>query len=281
MGKISTATSASADSAATAHDFRDYQKAPKRVRQNYRLNHTNQHYDWALAQRQKYSRCDSGFEMSIWEAAEKLNELIDDSDPDINLPQIEHLLQTAEALRKKYPGEEYDWFHLTGLIHDLGKVLAHPEFFDQPQWAVVGDTYPLGCPFDEKIVYHKYFVHNPDSSRPEFSTGTGIYEPGCGFRNVLMSWGHDEYMYQVCVQNKCTLPEKALYIIRFHSFYPFHQGETYKDLMDDTDREMLFWLKEFQKCDLYSKEDTKVNVEELKIYYQGLIAKYFPPKLKW
>jgi len=128
-------------------------------------------------------------------------------------------------------------------------------------------------------VYHKYFVHNRDSKRPEFASGTGIYQPGCGFRNVIMSWGHDEYMYQVifcfyyffvprpggrgkqeegcveieesdnrllskvCMQNKSTLPEKALYIIRFHSFYPFHQGGAYKDLMDDTDREMLHWVK--------------------------------------
>jgi len=45
------------------------------------------------------------------------------------------------------------------------------------------------------------------------------------------------------MQNKSTLPEKALYIIRFHSFYPFHQGGAYKDLMDDMDREMLHWVK--------------------------------------
>ena len=35
-----------------------------------------------------------------------------------------------------------DWFHLVGLIHDLGKVMA---FFGEPQWAVVGDTFPVGC----------------------------------------------------------------------------------------------------------------------------------------
>jgi len=203
---------------ANPEEFRDYTKAPKHVRDNYKLNHTNQHYDFAVQQREKYSKCDSGLELGIWEAAEKLNSLVDDSDPDISLPQIEHLLQTAEALRRAHPGEEYDWLHLTGLIHDLGKLLAHQELFNQPQWAVVGDTYPLGCPFDKRITFHKYFVHNPDSARPEFSTGTGIYAPGFGFSNIIMSWGHDEYMYQVCTRNNSTLPKKALYIIRFHSF---------------------------------------------------------------
>lgn len=38
---------------------------------------------------------------------------------------------------------------------DLGKVLLHPSFGELPQWAVVGDTYPVGCAFDESIVHHK------------------------------------------------------------------------------------------------------------------------------
>lgn len=28
-------------------------------------------------------------------------------------------------------------------------------------------------------------------------TENGIYEPGCGLDNVLLSWGHDEYLYNV------------------------------------------------------------------------------------
>lgn len=58
-------------------------------------------------------------EMSIWECCELLNEFIDESDPDLDEPQIEHLLQTAEAIRKDYPDE--DWLHLTGLIHGTKK----------------------------------------------------------------------------------------------------------------------------------------------------------------
>lgn len=54
-------------------------------------------------------------EMSIWECCELLNEFTDESDPDLDEPQIEHLLQTAEAIRKDYPDD--DWLHLTGLIH--------------------------------------------------------------------------------------------------------------------------------------------------------------------
>ena len=64
--------------------------------------------------REGYGKLDK-VEMSIWECCELLNEVVDESDPDLDEPQIEHLLQTAEAVRKDYPNE--DWLHLTALIH--------------------------------------------------------------------------------------------------------------------------------------------------------------------
>lgn len=55
------------------------------------------------------------------DALEKLNNLVDESDPDNSIPNIVHAFQTAERIRLEHPDD--DWFHLTGLIHDLGKVL--------------------------------------------------------------------------------------------------------------------------------------------------------------
>jgi len=46
---------------------------------------------------------------------------VDESDPDIDLPNIVHGFQTAERIRESHPDK--DWFQLTGLIHDLGKVI--------------------------------------------------------------------------------------------------------------------------------------------------------------
>ncbi|KAJ0964721.1 hypothetical protein J5N97_025859 [Dioscorea zingiberensis] len=164
-------------------------------------------------------------EMSIWEACELLNEVVDESDPDLEEPQIQHLLQTADAIRKDYP--QQDWLHLTALIHDLGKVLLHATFGQHPQWAVVGDTFPVGCAFHESNVHHKvisskslkliktafvllghslkrscelklqYFMGNPDFNNPKYNTKYGVYSQGCGLDNVLMSWGSDEYMFLV------------------------------------------------------------------------------------
>ncbi|RWW25042.1 hypothetical protein GW17_00010638 [Ensete ventricosum] len=56
-------------------------------------------------------------EMSIWDCIELLNGIVDESDPDLDEPQIEHLLQSAEAVRRDYPDQ--DWLHLTALIHGI------------------------------------------------------------------------------------------------------------------------------------------------------------------
>jgi len=66
------------------------------------------------AMRQKHLQFNKA-QMSIWECCELLNECVDDSDPDLEEPQIQHLLQTAEAIRLDHPDD--DWFHLVGLIH--------------------------------------------------------------------------------------------------------------------------------------------------------------------
>ncbi|TYG97880.1 hypothetical protein ES288_A10G072900v1 [Gossypium darwinii] len=228
--------------------------------------------------REEYGNLDK-VEMSIWECCELLNDVVDESDPDLDEPQIEHLLQTAEAIRKDYPDE--DWLHLTGLIHDLGKVLLHPSFGGLPQWAVVGDTYPAGCAFDKSIVHHKYFEENPDYHNPAYNTKYGVYSEGCGLNNVMMSWGHDDYMYLVAKENNTTLPSAALFIIRYHSFYALHRSGSYKQLMNGEDVENLKWLEIFNKYDLYSKSKVRIDVEKVKPYYLSLIEKYFPAKLRW
>ena len=252
-------------------EFRNYED-PKRetVKEFYRLNHQYQTYDFVKQKQQEFLQFNRK-EMPVWSAMEFLNTLVDDSDPDIELDQLQHLLQSAEAIRADgHP----DWFVLTGFIHDMGKVLC---LFGEPQWAVVGDTFPVGCKFSDKIVYPEYFANNPDNDDERYNTKYGIYEEGCGLDNVTMSWGHDEYMYQITKQ---YLPEEALYMIRYHSFYSQHREHSYEHLMNDKDRKMFEWVKQFNPYDLYSKSEVPPNLKELKPYYEDLIAKYLPETVK-
>lgn len=256
----------------STNEYRNYD-TPQRdtVKEFYRLNHKYQTYDFVMEKRENFLKFDKK-EMSIWPAFEFLNQLVDDSDPDTDLDQLQHLLQTSEAIRRDgHP----DWMVLTGLVHDMGKVLC---LFGEPQWAVVGDTFPVGCAHSDKIVYPEFFALNPDAQNPKFNTKFGVYEPNCGLRNVHMSWGHDEYVYQMM---KDYIPEPGLYMLRYHSFYAQHREQAYDHLLDDHDREMFKWVKLFNPYDLYSKNPTPPDWKALRPYYEDLVAKYLPSTLKF
>jgi inositol oxygenase len=98
--------------------FRDYANACDRVKNFYAEQHAKQTVEYNLKAR-KYFHEREKLRMSVWEAVEQLNTLVDDSDPDVRvfrlwnfcappltssfqtaLSQIEHLLQTAESIRK-------------------------------------------------------------------------------------------------------------------------------------------------------------------------------------
>jgi inositol oxygenase len=51
---------------------------------------------------------------------------------------------------------------LVGLLHGLGKLLAHKDWGSQPQWAVAGESYPVGCKFAPQISHSEFFSANPD-----------------------------------------------------------------------------------------------------------------------
>ena len=67
-------------------------------------------------------------EMTIEEAIHLLDTLVDDSDPDTDVPNSLHDFQTAERIRQCWPGEEYVGAHptvLAGRRHNRVH-LSHP-----------------------------------------------------------------------------------------------------------------------------------------------------------
>lgn len=286
------------DAAKDKAAFRQYDDACDRVKRFYAEQHAKQTVAHNLAARQRfYSPSRRRAEMTIWEAMEKLNTLIDSSDPDTELSQIQHLLQSAEAIRRDGKPR---WLQLTGLVHDLGKLMLFFDDCSEGQWDVVGDTFPVGCRFDERCIYPDTFAANPDSRHELYGTPHGIYAPGCGMDKLLMSWGHDEYLYLV-LKDQSRLPREALAMVRFHSFYPWHREGAYREFMAEGDEVLLHAVRAFNPYDLYSKSDSVPSVQELKVrhvafpagsclltcrgdqpYYLELIDEFFPQKvIKW
>lgn len=202
--------------------------------------------------------------MTVWEALDKLDELREYEaalrsaagaphlDPGMSLK--EHALQTAELCRLAHP--DLEWLPLIGLMHGLGKLLAHPLFGCQPQWSICGESYPLGCRFDPQIEGAQFFSANPDRRRRLFTTTqTGMYSPGCGLLHVAMSWSAAEMLYLTLLLNDTALPPEALFLIRHQKFYSITRpgGSPYQQLLSDEDRSMLPLLASFQKLAAYRR----------------------------
>ncbi|KAF8069233.1 hypothetical protein FPV67DRAFT_1607528 [Lyophyllum atratum] len=224
----------------------DEQSNVRRVKAFYKEQHEKQTMEFNIKARVEF-KTKKRARMSVWEAMEMLNMLIDESDPDV-----------------------------AGLTHDLGKLLLL--FGSEGQWDVVGVI--IGCKFSDKIIYPDTFAANPNSCDSIYSTEYGIYQPHCGLDNVMLSWGHDEYLYNV-FKDQSTLPAEALAMIRYHSFYPWHREGAYSHLTNEKDKSILAAVQAFNPYDLYSKTDAPCNIPELRSYYEGLIAKFFPPILNW
>lgn len=266
-------------------DFRNYvdSKQQLRVQNFYQKQHENMNYEFVTKKRKELLEFNL-FKKTTFSMAEYLNKVFDDSDPDTDASQLMHAIQTAESCRKAYPGEQYDWFHITSFVHDMGKILALKDenlnLKAEPQWSVVGDIFPIGCAFDKFNVFYKFFKKNKNWNNEKFNTKYGIYKPNCGLDNVIMSWGHDEYIYNIA-KKQSKLPEKALYMLRFHSFYPWHKYGAYTYLCNDKDLEMLKWVQCFNQFDLYSKSDNLPSWNEVKEYYNDKLKKYFPKSIHW
>lgn len=88
-----------------------------------------------------------------------------------------------------------DWLQLTGLIHDVGKLLA---LWGEPQWAAVGDTFPVGCAFSEKCVFHSFFEKNPDNSHPVYRF-VFTYKTTPVIDYISYCKGLHHWLYDACV----------------------------------------------------------------------------------
>lgn len=268
--------------------YRDYSAADNKVRDTYRKGRINQTVEFVKRMKSQYERFE--IEMSIWDAFELIDKFVDASDPDCTVSNMNHLIQTAEGIRQ---AGEPDWMQLVGLIHDLGKVMymfgndKDGTSIDE-QWAVVGDTFITGCNIPDVCVYSEFNCLNPDMMDMRYNTKYGMYKEGCGLDNCLVSYGHDEYFYQVLRNyqrenpGQFALPNEAMYIIRYHSLYPWHRYGEYTHLESDRDKRMKPLVQRFQGYDLYTKENVGYTWDDYKKYYNGLIKKYLGcGMIKW
>lgn len=263
---------------AAKKEFRNYTNTNDKtaaVREHYRKMRSRQTYDYVNRMKGKYLKFDRP--MKLWDAMEQLNHLVDVSDPDMDLPNVQHLIQSAEAIRAD---RGPDWMQLVGLIHDLGKAMymwgSDEDGTSQAeQWGLVGDVFVVGCRLPETCVYPEFNALNPDMEDNRYNTPEGIYKKGCGIDSLTLAWGHDEYFYQVLCHHKTnTIPEAGMVMIRYHSFYPWHNGGSYASLEGARDQQYKEWVLDFNKYDLYTKSQHVYKLNEIRGYYEPIADKY-------
>jgi len=245
------------------------------IHTTYKLQRTNCNYNQYDYMVDKYCKFNSM--SNFWSLFYALDNIVDLSDPDTSLPNSIHALQTAEAIRNdNLP----DWFVLCGLIHDMGKIIyLYGNDTDgtskTTQWSIVGDTFITGCKIPDDIILPEYNTLNMDHN------DNSKYTMNCGLEKCKVSFGHDEYMYRILLANNHTMPIEAEYIIRYHSLYAWHSGSSYDYLANSMDCNMKRVVQEFNKYDLYTKNDNNTIkwTSELKNYYTNLIKKYISKDL--
>ena len=235
----------------------------------YTEMHKKQTLGFVNAKLQQYS--------ALKKALTLLDGFVDQSDPELDIENSIHVYQTAEKIREKYPDDKE--LQIVGLIHDLGKVLYT---YGEPGWCVVGDTYALGCQFPKSIVYYDSLQLSPEYGKYDYNHGNGIYNIGCGLGALTISYGHDEYLYQVLKGNRNhKLSQSYLDVIRYHSFYPWHTEGEYTQFMNSQDKVTLENVLKFNEFDLYSKLDDVVITDETKKYYDKLLDDFFHGEMMW
>lgn len=262
--------------------FRNYDSYNTDIVLNYKNARQKQTLEKVVKElRPKYLNFnESKINLTILEALKELDKFIDLSDPDTSVPNSVHAFQTAEQMRKD---NQPDWMQLVGLIHDLGKIMFLKGSDEdgtslKNQCAIVGDTFIVGCPLPKNIVFPEFNCLNSDEQLWE--SIYGIYQPNCGLDECIVSFGHDEYFYQVLLYNGTTIPKEGLDMIRYHSLYSWHTGDEYMHLMNQSDKEKIKNVRLFNKYDLYTKHSEIVNQDIS--YYSKLIEKYIGlDKLTW
>lgn len=174
--------------------LRDYVRNEKeRVTNHYRDMRIFQTQEFCERMEKKFKPLDKS-RMTLREAFTALGDYVDASDPDMDLPNILHAFQSAEKARKN---GEPDWLQLTLLLHDIGKIMflwgseedGMSGKASGKQFALGGDTWVMGHPIPNNVVFSEFNVLNKDYNCQS------KYEKGCGLAKLKFAVRWKIYIY--------------------------------------------------------------------------------------
>jgi len=229
---------------------REQERLPEEARQHKRafLEQARRTYTRHLEQTQEtVAALDKQYEQPafgrrrVWDLIELLAQCVDPTDAALYcVSQFVHTLQVLEGMERD--GIQDSDLLITGLIHDLGKLLL-----------LTGEA-------PENVVC--------------FNTPIGNYEKGVGLANCVFQWNHDQFIYS---RFKDVVPDHIAWLLRYHSIYV----PECEHLMDERDRLYAQrYLSVFAKYDKGTKSLyhlPKNGIEK----YRTLIEDTFPKAIRF
>jgi len=196
------------------------------VRELYQLNHTPPRR-WISSFRRKseYLFTIQAAELGIWETMELLDSLVDSSDPDTDLSQMDHNLQTAEAIRR----DGHPTMVCAHRIHSRRRENSFACLASRSgRWSAI--LFPSGAPFfGQESCYPEFFEANPDNQDSVVANrGMGFTRQSAASRTCIFFMGPRRVSLRG--SSKIICPKKASYMIRYHSCYVIHQQREYEAL---------------------------------------------------
>lgn len=238
---------------------RSYIEARESIHHFYVTQHTQLTFDKCISLNNQFDESKKKY-YTVSDLMCMADTIYDESDPDTSLSQTVHAYQSAN---KALENNEPLWMIASLLIHDLGKCIH--KLCGIPMHFLVGDTYPLDVPPQrESIVFGESVLDLTDRGKRK----------GCGLMSLTFT-GHDEMLWKALLQTEHTLPQQALYCIRFHSFYPYFDQGAYSEYTNDYDTHMLPILKKFNNYDLYSK-DNQIITDAIRTDINNIVNMYLP-----
>lgn len=205
---------------------------------NIHSRHRSQTLEDVAALNEKYKTPAIG-KMMVSEAVMKLNLVTDPTDKELyEVTQWGHCVQVVVMMERE--GVTNEEFLVSGLVHDLGKILLHT---GEDPANVVCDNFPVG-----------------------------VYPEKSGLDNVVFQWNHDEFGY---MRLKNHMPEHLAKLIRYHSINP----STLKYLSAADTWLYEKYLRPFRRYDKLSKSVTEmpqIDVDK----YMKLLDKWFPSPIE-
>lgn len=151
---------------------------------------------------------------------------------------------------------------------------------DDYDWTIPTKSRVVGCASSVDSTFAEFAYLDPDQQDERYNGAVGMYTPQCGLANVLLIWSGTEYLYHCLKHNDVDLPEEGLAVLRLFPLFDWHSKKLYENLMDEDDREIMPFVRDFDQLRRQAISSLKVELTDAECdrlwysHYERLAAKF-------